>query len=205
MRMKSIAEESWLEHIRTSSNMPDLSVGGRLDQEAEDIGYKLTMVGPLVDFFLKHIGQAIRLRLRKARRTGLMNDFTTTIPMDLMKYICVLWRNYGGTISTDIKRRQMLLTSMSYSTLEKMFSPARFCGENYLKKRHYRKIRQCTNTGRARFVHVFEGRSAVVVSEKTPFNISFKMDVGTAKISFYRQNYNKDGIAEDLTLQGLIN
>lgn len=206
VKMKSVAEEPWLEHVRMSQSLPDLSVGNRLDQEAEDIGYKLTIVGPLVDFFLKHIGQAIRLRLRKARRTGLMNDFSTTIPMDLMKYICVLWRNYGGTISTDVRRKQMLFTSTRFSTLEKIFSPARFSGENYLKKRHYSKIRQpIKSPGKSRFVHVFEGRSAVVVSEKTPFTISFKMEQGTAKISFYRQNYDRNGIAEDLTLQGLIN
>lgn len=202
VRMKSLVEEPWLEHVRANwDDFPDLSTGGRLDEEAEDIGYKLTIVGPLVDFYLKHIGNAIRLRLRRSRRTGLMNDFSTTIPWDLMKYICVLWRNYGGSIDTDQQGKKMVLTAVQFGTIEKLFSPARFCGENFLKRRHYNKIRQPNK----RVVHAFDGRSAVLVSGKTPFTIAFKMDLGIAKISFYRQNYDMNGIAQDLTLQRVVN
>ena len=199
VKMKFTVEKEWLECVRKSDDLPDISMNNRLDEETEDIGYKLAVVGPLVDFYLKHIGTAIRDRLRKSRRTGLMNDFT--IPWDLMKYICVLWRNYGGSITTDQRTKRMVLKAVQYDTVQKVFSPSRFCGENYLKRRHYSKIRQPNS----RTLHILDGRSAVVVSEEAPFLIKFKMDTGSAKISFYRQNYDKDGICQDLTLQTIIN
>lgn len=133
VKMKLLVEEAWLKHTRDyKKDFPDLSTLGRLDEEVENIGLKVTIVGPLVDFYLKHTGVAIRLRLRRSRKTGLTNDFTTTIPWDLMKYICVLWRNYGGTIESNLRSKKMVLTAVKFCTLEKVFSPARFCGENYL-------------------------------------------------------------------------
>ena len=202
VKMKLLVEEPWLKYMRENREcFPDLSTGGRLDEEVEDLGYKLTVVGPLIDFYLKHIGVAIRCRLRRSRKTGLTNDFSTTIPWDLMKYVCVLWREYGGNIETNSRGKKMVLSTVNFATLEKVFSPARFCGENYLKRRHYVVVRQ----PRKKNNHVFQGRSAVVVSEKTPFTINFRMDSGIATISFYRQNYDKCGVAQDLTLQGLVN
>lgn len=141
--MKLLLEKPWHKHMRENKeNFPDISAEDRLDEEVEDKGFKLTIVGPLIDFYLRHIGIAIRLRLRRSRKTGLTNDFTTTIPWDLMKYICVLWRNYGGMIETDSQGKKMVLRAFKFDTLEKVFSPARFCGENYLKRRYYCIIRQ---------------------------------------------------------------
>ena len=202
VKMKLLVEEPWLKYMRENKELfPDLSTGGRLDEEVEDIGYNLAVVGPLVDFYLKHIGVAIRRRLRRSRKTGLTNDFSTTIPWDLMKYTCVLWREYGGTIVTNLRSKKMVLTAVNFATLEKVFSPARYCGGNYLKRRHYVVVRQPKRKNN----HVFHGRSAVVVSEKTPFTINFRMDSGIARLSFYRQNYDKGGVAQDFTLQALVN
>ena len=99
-----------------------------------------------------------------------------------MKYICVLWRKYGRTIVTNLHSKNMVLTAVNFATLEKVFSPARLCGGNYLKRRHYVVVRQPKRKNN----HVFQGRSAVVVSEKTPFTMNFRMDSGIATISFYR-------------------
>ena len=75
VKMKLLVEEPWLKYMRENKELfPDLSMGGRLDEEVEDIGYKLTVVGPLVDFYLKHIGVAIRRRLHRLRKTGLTNS-----------------------------------------------------------------------------------------------------------------------------------
>ena len=150
-----------------------------VDKEVEDIGYKLTVVEPLVDFYLKHIGVAIRHRLRRSRKTGLTNDFSTTIPWDLMKYICVLWHKYGGTIVTNLHSKKMVLTAVNFATFEKLFSHARFCGGNYLKRQHYVVVSQPKRKNNHVFFF-FQGRSAVVVPEKTPF-INFRMDYGIAQ------------------------
>lgn len=54
--MKLLVEEPWLKYFRENKDLfPDLSTGGRLDEEVENIGYKLTVVGPLVDFYFKQM------------------------------------------------------------------------------------------------------------------------------------------------------
>ena len=55
IQMKFKFEPKWLEAVRAADGKPDLSMRGDLEEDNEDFGYKLILVGPLVDFHLRQI------------------------------------------------------------------------------------------------------------------------------------------------------
>jgi hypothetical protein len=88
----------------------------------------------------------------------------------------------------------------SYQNAAKVFSPVRFQGTNFLKKRHFQKVME-----NGRNIFKYSGRAAVVVGKSTPmlFEYNFKQEKLT--VTFYVQRYNKDDFSLDLLLQALIN
>ena len=205
VQMKAKFEPIWLDAINNAYGTPDLSMRGSLDEEVEDLGYKLLLVGPLVDSYLKNLANGVKRRLRKSHTTGLMNDFSFFVPLDVIKYMIVMWRNYGGQSVTD--RKKMTFTAKSKSTLEKFLAPSRFDDSCCLRKKHFHKVRQPRAPGRkrGRVEYVPNGHSTVVISENTPFCMQYNVRSGFLSVSFYRQNYNIYGIAEDTTLQAVLN
>ena len=82
----------------------------------------------------------------------------------------------------------------------KCFSPARFSGTNFLKKRHFEKIKE-----NGRSIFKYSGRAAVVVGKSTPLLFEYNMTQQRLTITFYIQRYNKEDFSLDLSLQALIN
>ena len=128
-----------------------------------------------------------------------MNPVTTVVPFSMMKYICILWRNYEGRIQTT--GNKMEFTTYSRRPVEKILSAKRFDGSSCLWKRHYNKIKRRSYSGKRTVEHHLTGRSAVVISPNTPFTMTYNIKSEGLKVSFYRQNYNANGIAQDMTLQ----
>ena len=60
-------------------------------------------------------------------------------------------------------------------SVEKVFSPARFEGQDVLRKRHF--TRKPVSKGKVEFS--YKGRSAVVVSSNTPFIFYFNLNIHT--------------------------
>ena len=85
-------------------------------------------------------------------------------------------------------------------TAEKIWSPPRFSGENFLKKRHYEKIPK-----KGRIIQTFSGKSIVVVTQATPIEIKFSMKHQRITTTFYVQRYDRYGFAKDSNLQKLMN
>ena len=83
---------------------------------------------------------------------------------------------------------------------EKIWSPAKFSGENFLTKRHYEKIPE-----KGRIIQTFSGKSIVVVTQATPIEIKFSMKHQRITTTFYVQRYDRNGFAKDSNLQKLMN
>ena len=56
--------------------------------------------------------------------------------------------------------------------LLKLFSPSRFSGEKFIAYRHFKKVP--SKSGK-KMVSVFDGRSVLAVTDKTPFTMSYSM------------------------------
>ena len=81
-----------------------------------------------------------------------------------------------------------------------MFSPVRFSGHIFLRKRHFNKIRQDGRT-----IFQYSGRAAVVVGKSTPLLLDYNLKQEKLTLTFYVQRYNKDEFSLDLRLEALIN
>jgi hypothetical protein len=101
------------------------------------------------------------------------------------------------------KERNRLQISLEINTLgtaSKVFSPVRFEGDNYLRKRHFSKVKE-----NDRNVLKFTGRASVVVGKNTPVLFEYSNNLEKLTVTVYAQRYNKDTFAQNLQLQALCN
>ena len=56
-----------------------------------------------------------------------------------------------------------------------------------------------------KLVSVFNGRSAVAVTDKTPFVMNYSMKTERVTVTFYVQRYTTDDLPVDTSVQALMN
>ena len=100
---------------------------------------------------------------------------------------------------TSQENKKIAFEVNTLDTASKVFSPVRFEGDNYLRKRHYVKVKQD-----GRNILIFQGRAAVVVVEKkTQILLEYSNRLEKLTVTFYVQKYDKNGFAQSLQLQSL--
>ena len=114
----------------------------------------------------------------------------------------ILVRGYSGDVHTNQKGSKHYISAQKLDTVKKLFSPARFSGEAFFAKSHFKK-EKCPES--QKMISVYNGRSTIVVSEFTPFCIEYAMKSQRATITFYVQRYSADDYAIDANLQSLMN
>ena len=137
-------------------------------------------------------------KLGRSRQTGLMPPCRIYMPYNIFKHLANISRGYGADCT--VNKTNMTLEITSLSSAYKIFSPARFGGENLLKRRHFQKV-----VLKGRCIFQFKGRAAVIVSKVTPIVMEYSFKKEKLTISFYIQRYDKDDFAIDLSLQTLVN
>lgn len=202
VEMKFSVERQWVKAVRLAENKPNYGMGKMDGLLEEVIGNKLELVGPLVDGHLKEIGKAVSQKLRRSKATGLMAPVVQFIPWVLFRHILVLARGYSGEVESlhDGSKHKVSFTTMD--SLEKLFSPSRFSGENFIAHRHFRNV-PCRVS--KRLISVFDGRSVVVATENTPFKMEYSMKTERVTVTFYVQRYSAEKIPVDTSLQSLMN
>ena len=131
-------------------------------------GNKLELVSPLVDGFLKEIGLSINAKLARSRMTGLMAPINLFMPFQIFKHIWVLVKGYGGSADTTKNGEENNAIFPKARHCKKIWSPARFKVENFLKKRHFEKIPED-----GRVLQSYSGKSIVVVTQTTPLQMVY--------------------------------
>lgn len=94
----------------------------------------------------------------------------------------------------------MTVTIEKYSNAAKVFSPVRFLGQNYLKKRKFFIVKE-----NGRKIFKYSGRAAVVVVKQTPMLFEYNMKQGKLTITFFVQRYDREDFVMDSRLQALTN
>lgn len=84
-------------------------------------------------------------------------------------------------------------------TAEKIWSPARFTGENDPQKRHFDKIPE-----EGRIIQQYSGKSVLVVTQATPLEIKFNMKQRKVTTTFHVQHYDRNGLVKDSNLKKLM-
>ena len=103
-------------------------------------------------------------------------------------------------MDTTKSGERITLTFQRLDTAEKIWSPARFQGENFLKKRHFEKILED-----GRVLQSYSGKSIVVVTQTTPLQMVYSTKQQRVVTIFCVQCYDREGFAKDSNLQKLLN
>ena len=72
---------------------------------------KIELVGPVVDSYVKHMGNLIYSKLARSKNTGLMSPITLFIPCSIFRHICVLMVGYGGDMNMTTLKIVLTLSS----------------------------------------------------------------------------------------------
>ncbi|CAH3178107.1 unnamed protein product [Porites evermanni] len=112
----------------------------------------------------------------------------------------VLFRGYGAEVTFDNRKSKVISTFNLLETAEKVFSPARFEGQDVLRKRHF--SRQPDKNGEMRTV--YKGRSAVAISQTTPFCFDCNLKNQKVTFTFYIQRYTAQDFVIGSSLQSLM-
>ena len=199
--MKFNLEPAWLDATWNAERKPNFGMRNLNAVLEERCSLKLEIAGPLVDSYLKEIGRAFWAKMGRSKCTGLMPPVRMFIPYNLFRHICTLCVGYGAEMTCkETKRLQISLEINTLGTASKVFSPVRFEGDNYLRKRHFSKVKE-----NDRNVLKFTGRASVVVGKNTPILFEYSNNLEKLTVTFYVQRYNKDGFAQNLQLQALCN
>ena len=201
VEMKFSVEKEWIAEVRKLPEQKKPNYGmGNMDPVLEELtGNKLELVGPMLDSYLREIGQSMCNKLTRSKATGLMSPISLFIPYAMFKHLWVLAVGYQGDMSVDNKGNITLLISRR-KTATSIWSVARFSGQNFMSKRLFDKV---PVDGRKTFV--FNGRADVVVSKNTPIKISYNIKQERAYVTFYVQRYDRGDFAKDAALQKLLN
>lgn len=82
----------------------------------------------------------------------------------------VLALGYSGDVNTRGDGLKHVLTLSKMDLVRKLFSPSRFSGETFFAQRHFKRV---PSKAGGKTGSVYDGRSAIVVIEKTPFCINY--------------------------------
>ena len=152
--MKFRMERQWLKRVRKARRKQNYGMCGMDSKLEEAIGNKLELAGPLLDCYLREIGNRFSESYHTVRA---------------FRHIMTLLRGYSGDIHTKRDGSQHFVSITKMDTIKKLFSPARFTGETFFAYRHFNKSKSAEPY--KKMVSTYDGRSAIVVSELKPFCI----------------------------------
>ena len=169
-------------------------------QLEEVVGNKLELVGPMINSYLQEIGKSMKVKLSRSNVTGLVNPVSFFIPWTVFRHLLVLVRGYSGDVHTWVVGLKHVLTLTKMDCVKKLFSPSRFSGETFFAQRHFKRV-----PSKAGGKTVYNGRSAIVVTESTPFCMNYAMKTQRVTVTFFIQRYTAEHFVLDSSLQALMN
>ena len=156
----------------------------------------------MIDSYLQEIGKSMKGKLSRSKVTGLVNPVSFFIPWTVFQHLLVLVRGYSGDVHTWVVGLKHILTLTKMDSVRKLFSPSRFSGETFFAQRHFKRV-----PSKAGGKTVYNGRSAIVVTESTPtlFCMNYAMKTQHVTVTFFIQRYTAEHFVVDSSRQALMN
>ncbi|KAI8522157.1 hypothetical protein Bbelb_019110 [Branchiostoma belcheri] len=195
----------WVREAVPDSYRPDYGMLD-LDREVEEIcGNALLLAGPLIDYYLSEIGGEIAARLKRNSGTGLA-CFEDKVPPTAFSQLMYLMKRYGAQVDLSETNGagmygKVQVTITSVAVLRKVFSGTRSDGRNFLLKLHFDKER----TADKQVISHYRGKTEVVATETKPFKLHYNSSRAKVAVSFYRQKFDRNGLAINTGLQAALN
>ena len=130
---KSTFEREWNKGDQESETPTELRMGNMNSGLEEICGNKLELTGPLIDSYLLEIGNQVSAKLTRSKATSLASPVILFVPWPVFRHITVLFRGYGAEVTFDNRKSKVISTFNLLETAEKIFSPARFEGQDVLR------------------------------------------------------------------------
>ena len=165
VKTKFSIDKVWIKSVRKAKNKPNYGMGEMDSLHEKVCENKLELSGPLVDSYLRKLGESLKHKQTQSKATGLTNPTTLFIPWMVFRHIMTVARGYGCEVDVSAKGKKVEILIKKQASARKIFCPSRFSGQNYL---HQRKFRKQTD-GKDHYA----GRSSVVVTKNTPITLHY--------------------------------
>lgn len=202
VEMKFLVERQWIKAVRKGKRKPNYGMLNMDSQLEEVVGNKLELGGPMIDSYLHEIGRSMKCKLSMSKATGLVNPVSLFIPWSVFRHVLVLVRGYSGDVHSQGKGSKHVLTLTKMDSLRKLFSPSRFSGETFFAQRHFKRV---PSKAGGKTESIYNGRSTIVVTESTPFCMTYDMKTQRVTVTFYIQRHTAEHFVMDSSLQAPMN
>ena len=184
----------WLEKVSSCREKNDMGAGeAEMKSRVEELGYKLILIGPQIDFYLRLIAKRMLGKMRLSYLSGQIKIIGVTCTPHIWWYLSILARQYGADTEFGISRKGDAIT-----TFKSLFSAQRV-GKLVYKKKHFKR-RKLTKNGQTRTVSKFVGKSRIVCDPDHPMEMAYKN--GNIRVLFYLQRFNNFNVPANVTLVG---
>ena len=189
----------WLERVSSSREKNDMGAGeAEMKSRVEELGYKLILIGPQIDFYLRLIAKRMLGKIRLSYLSGQIKIIGVTCTPHIWWYLSILARQYGADTEFGISRKGDAITVRAMSTFKSLFSAQRV-GKLVYEKKHFKR-RKLTENGQTRTVSMFVGKSRIVCDPDHPMEMAYKN--GNIRVLFYLQRFNNLNVPTNVTLVG---
>ncbi|KAJ7365212.1 hypothetical protein OS493_007864 [Desmophyllum pertusum] len=205
VEMKFSVERQWIKAVRKAKRKPNYGMLNMDAQLEEVVGNKLELVGPIIDSYLHEIGKSMKSKLSRSKATGIVNLVSLFVPWTVFPTHTDSGsgiRGYSGDVHIQGNGSKHVLILTKMDSVRKLFSPSRFSGETLFAQRHFKRV---PSKAGGKTESVYNGRSAIVVTESTPFCMNYAMKKQRVTVTFYIQRYTAEHFVLDSSLQALMN
>ena len=189
----------WLERVASCHQKNDIGAGeNEMQTSVEELGYKLILLGPQIDFYLTLFAKRIMGKMKLSYLSGQIKIIGITCTPNIWWYLTILAQKYGADVEFKVSKQGDVVTIKAMSTFKSLFSAQRV-GKLVYEKKHFKR-RKITENGQTRVISKFVGRSRIVCDPEHPFKMAYKN--GNIRILFYLQKFNNLNIPTNVSLVG---
>lgn len=132
VEMKFSVERTWIKSIQKAKSKLNYRMKNMDGLLEEVVSNKLELCGPLINSFLKEIGKSILSKLNRSKVTGLASSVILFVPWQVYGHVLTHARGYSRNAESSDHGVKHSIVSTKRDALLKLFSLARFSGENFV-------------------------------------------------------------------------
>ena len=131
VEMKFLMAKAWFKSVRPAKNKPNYGMGEMDSLHEEVCGNKLELAGPVIDSYLRELGESLKHKHTHSKATGLTNPTILFVPWMVFRHIMTLARGYGCEVTVTGKGKRVEILIEKQASARKLFCPSRFSGQSY--------------------------------------------------------------------------
>ena len=127
----------WMERLSPCKDKNDLG-GGKMNEKIEQLGYKLLLVGPQVDFYLRLFAKIILGEIKPSYFCGQIKVIGVPCMPNMWRYLLILAQCYGAETEFSVLKVGDTMIIRDMSMFRSLFSP-QTVGKVIFEKKHFKR------------------------------------------------------------------